>query len=126
MVNIDFYKNNIHKTSSSGLVFYTKISKMKHPCEEQSNLTRTLTSRAKLFPITPKVISKPNTVTRTHFSGFDHGESMNTVPLSNPVTVTQEIHNTAEFVNIPSFVGKSQVYLLFCFLLFSLVFFSFL
>lgn len=125
MVNIDFYKNNIHKTSSSGLVFYTKISKMKHQCEEQSNLlTRTLTSRAKLFPITPRVISKPNTVTRTHFSGFDHGESMNTVPLSNPVTVTQEIHNTAELV-ITFLLLQEKVKFTFCFVFFCFLLFSF-
>lgn len=90
---------------------------MKHQCEEQSNLlTRTLTSRAKLFPITPMVISKPKTVTRTHFSGFDHGESMNAVPLSNPVTVTQEIHNTAEFV-ITFVLLQEKVKFTFCFLL---------
>lgn len=47
---------------------------------------------------------------------------MNAVPLSNPVTVTQEIHNTAEFV-ITFVLLQEKVKFTFCFLLFSFVFF---
>lgn len=45
---------------------------------------------------------------------------MNAVPLSNPVTVTQEIHNTAEFV-ITFVLLQEKVKFTFCFLLFSFV-----
>lgn len=46
---------------------------------------------------------------------------MNTVPLSNPGTVTQEIQNTAEFVITFLLLQDNKVKFTFCFLLFSFV-----